>query len=138
MINERGGINGRKIRFLSRDDSYSPPKTVEQTRRLVEQDEVLLIFAAFGTATTSATQKYLAARKVPQIFPISGASKWEDVQSYPWIRGWQPTYRAEGQMLAQYILQNKPAGKIAAVSERRLRQGLPDGTEGRLARRRTR
>jgi branched-chain amino acid transport system substrate-binding protein len=115
MINGRGGINGRKIRFLSRDDSYSPPKTVEHTRRLVEQDEVLLIFAAFGTATTSATQKYLSARKVPQIFPISGASKWEDVQSYPWIRGWQPTYRAEGQMLAQYILQNKPAGKIAVL-----------------------
>jgi branched-chain amino acid transport system substrate-binding protein len=132
MINEHGGINGRKITFLSLDDAYSPPKTVEQTRRLVEQEEVLLIFAAFGTATISATQKYLELQQVPQLFPISGASKWDDVQKFSWIRGWQPTYHAEGKMFARYILQHKPAGKIAVLYQnddygKDYLKGLKDG-----------
>ena len=132
MINDHGGINGRKITFLSLDDAYSPPKTVEQTRRLVEQENVLLIFAAFGTATITATQKYLAERQVPQLFPISGASKWEDARTFPWMRGWQPTYQAEGKMFARYILQHKPAGKIAVLYQnddygKDYLKGLKDG-----------
>jgi branched-chain amino acid transport system substrate-binding protein len=132
MVNDRGGINGRKIRFISLDDGYSPPKTVEQTHRLIEQDNVLLIFSAFGTATVSATQKYLGKHGVPQLFPVSGASKWVDAQRYPWIRGWQPTYRAEGQIFARYILQQRPDARIAALYQnddygRDYLSGLKDG-----------
>jgi ABC-type branched-subunit amino acid transport system substrate-binding protein len=105
---------------------------VEQTRRLVEQENVLLIFASFGTATITATQKYLADRQVPQLFPISGASKWEDARTFPWIRGWQPTYQAEGKLFARYILQHKPAGKIAVLYQnddygKDYLKGLKDG-----------
>ena len=114
MINDRGGINGRKLTFISLDDGYSPPKTVEQTRKLVEQENVLLIFSAFGTATISATQKYLNERRVPWLFPVSGASKWEADQA-SWIRGWQPTYRAEGQIFGRYLMQEKPGAKIAVL-----------------------
>jgi branched-chain amino acid transport system substrate-binding protein len=115
MVNDQGGVNGRKITFVSFDDGYSPPKTVEQTRRLVEQENVLLIFGAFGTATISATHKYLNDHKVPQLFPVSGASKWEDARQFPWIRGWQPTYQKEGQIFARYILQNKPGARIGVL-----------------------
>jgi branched-chain amino acid transport system substrate-binding protein len=108
MVNEHGGVNGRKIELISLDDGYSPPKTVEQTRKLIERDEVLLIFSAFGTATISAVQKYLNDKKVPQLFLYSGASKWEHADELPWVRLWQPSYRTEGKILAKYLLQSRP------------------------------
>jgi branched-chain amino acid transport system substrate-binding protein len=115
MINEQGGINGRNIEFLSLDDAYSPPRTAEQTRRLVERDEVLLIFSAFGTATISAVQKYLAERRVPTLFFVSGASKWDDPHRFPWMRGWQPTYEAEGRAFAKYLLEHRPNATVAVL-----------------------
>jgi branched-chain amino acid transport system substrate-binding protein len=117
MINDRGGVNGRKIELISRDDGYSPPKTVEQTRKLVEQDEVLLIFSAFGTATISAVQKYLNDKKVPQLFFVSGASKWDHAEHLPWIRLWQPSYRTEGRIFAGYLMQSRPDAKIAILHQ---------------------
>ncbi|SDJ96569.1 MULTISPECIES: ABC transporter substrate-binding protein [Bradyrhizobium] len=113
MINDRGGVKGRKINFISYDDTYSPPKTVEQTRKLVESDEVLLIFNPLGTPTQSAVQKYMNAKKVPQLFIASGASKWDDAGQFPWTMGFQPSYRAEARIFAKYILANKPDGKVA-------------------------
>lgn len=111
-VNAEGGINGRRIVFLSYDDAYSPPKTVEQTRRLVESDEVLLVFNALGTAANSAVQKYLNARKVPQLFVSSGAAKWNDPQNFPWTMGFTPSYETEG-YIARYVLRERPAAKIA-------------------------
>ena len=115
MINEQGGINGRKINFISYDDGYSPPKTVEQARKLVEGDEVLLIFQSLGTAPNSAIQKYMNARKVPQIFVATGATKWGDPKNFPWTMGFQPNYQSEGRIYAKYILDQHPAGKIAVL-----------------------
>ena len=115
MINEQGGINGRKINFISYDDAYSPPKTVEQTRRLVESDEVLLLFNSLGTATNSAIQKYMNSKKVPQLFVSSGASKWADPKHFPWTMGWSPSYRNEGRIWASYILKNHPDAKIGVL-----------------------
>src|SRR5580658_2001743 len=92
MINDQGGINGRKIKFISVDDGYSPPKTVEQTRQLIEQEEVAFIFNGLGTATTSAVQKYLNQKKVPQLFVSTGASKWADPANFHWTMSWQPDY----------------------------------------------
>jgi branched-chain amino acid transport system substrate-binding protein len=115
MINDQGGINGRKITFISLDDGYSPPKTVEQTRRLVEQDQVLFVFQGLGTPTNTAVQRYLNAQKVPQLFVATGATKWGDPKTYPWTMGWQPSYHAESVIYAKYILQNKPAAKIAIL-----------------------
>jgi len=115
MINEQGGVNGRKIDLLSLDDGYSPPKTVEQIRRLVEQDQVLLIFQSLGTPTNTAIQKYLNAQKVPQLFAATGATKWGDPKNFPWTIGWQPSYHAEAVIYAKYIMQNKPAAKIAVL-----------------------
>ena len=115
MINEQGGINGRKINFISYDDGYSPPKTVEQARKLVEGDEVLLIFQSLGTAPNSAIQKYRNARKVPQIFVATGATKWGDPKNFPWTMGFQPNYQSEGRIYAKYILDKHPAGKIAVL-----------------------
>jgi branched-chain amino acid transport system substrate-binding protein len=115
MINEHGGINGRKINLISLDDSYSPPKTVEQVRRLVEQDEVAFLFNTLGTPTNSAIQKYLNDRKVPQLFVATGASKWGDPQHFPWTMGWQPDYRTEARIYGKYILKNKPNAKIAVL-----------------------
>ena len=112
-INAEGGINGRRIVFLSYDDAYSPPKTVEQTRRLVESEEVLLVFNAMGTAANSAVQKYLNARKVPQLFVSSGAAKWNDPQNFPWTMGFTPSYETEGFIYARYVLREQPAAKIA-------------------------
>lgn len=112
-INDQGGINGRKINFISYDDAYSPPKTVEQARKLVESDEVLLIFNPLGTPGNAAIHKYMNAKKVPQIFVGSGASKWNDPKNYPWTMGWIPNFQTEGRILAQYVLKAKPAGKIA-------------------------
>jgi ABC-type branched-subunit amino acid transport system substrate-binding protein len=112
-INMEGGINGRKITFISYDDAYSPPKAVEQTRKLVENDEVLLIFGALGTPSNSATRKYLNSKKVPQIFVASGASKFGDPQGFPWTMGFGPTYKSEGRVYAKYILEHFPNSKVA-------------------------
>src|SRR5918911_788535 len=115
MINDQGGINGRKINFIQYDDGYSPPKAVEQVRKLVESDEVLLTFQPLGTPSNTAIQKYLNAKKVPQLFAATGASKWGDPKNFPWTMGWQPTYQAEGQIYAKYVLKNHPAAKIAIL-----------------------
>ena len=115
MINDNGGINGRKINFISYDDAYSPPKTVEQARKLVESDEVFLIFASLGTAPNAAIQKYMNNMKVPQLFVATGASRWGDPEHFPWTIGWQPNYRAEGRVYATYILQNYPNAKLGVL-----------------------
>ncbi len=113
MINDAGGVNGRKINFVTYDDAYSPPKTVEQTRKLIESDEVFLIFNALGTPTQSAVQKYQNTKKVPQLFVATGASKWNDPKEFPWTMGFQPSYRVEARIFAKYILKNKPDAKVA-------------------------
>ncbi len=115
MINDLGGVNGRKIRFITRDDGYSPPKTIEQVRELVEQEEVLLIFQSMGTATNNAIHKYLNAKKVPQLFVASGASLWADPRHFPWTMGWQPDLQTEGAVFAQDILASKPDARIAVL-----------------------
>jgi ABC-type branched-subunit amino acid transport system substrate-binding protein len=113
MINENGGVNGRKINFISYDDGYSPPKTVEQTRKLIESDEVLFVFNALGTPTQTAVQKYHNSKKVPQLFVATGASKWNDPKDFPWTMGFQPSYRVEARIFAKYILKTKPDAKVA-------------------------
>ena len=115
MINERGGINGRKINFISRDDGYSPPKTVEQVRRLVEQDQVLLLFNTFGTPPNSAIQRYLNDAKVPHLFIATGANRWNDPTHFPWTIGWPPSDRIEARIWARYILKSIPDAKIALL-----------------------
>jgi branched-chain amino acid transport system substrate-binding protein len=112
---EEGGINGRKVTFITYDDSYSPPATVEQARRLVEGDKVLLIFNSLGTPTNSAIQRYLNQEKVPQLFVASGATKWNDPKHFPWTMGWQPNYQTEAAIYAKYILRNKPDARIAVL-----------------------
>ncbi len=112
-INSEGGINGRKIKFVTYDDAYSPPKAIEQARKLVESDEVLLIFQPLGTPSNSAIQKYMNAKKVPQLFVATGATKWGDPKNFPWTMGWQPNYQSEGRIYAKYILDHLPNGKIA-------------------------
>jgi branched-chain amino acid transport system substrate-binding protein len=114
-VNEEGGVNGRKIRFLSLDDAYSPPKTVEQTRKLVEGDEVLLLFSSLGTAHNLAVQKYLNAKRIPQLFMASAAMKWDDPQHYPWSMAITPTPRADAPLYAEYVLQNRPGARIAVL-----------------------
>jgi branched-chain amino acid transport system substrate-binding protein len=113
-INSEGGINGRKINFISYDDTYSPPKTVEQARKLVESDEVLLIFNPLGTPGNTAIQKYMNSKKVPQLFVSTGAAKWNDPKNFPWTMGWQPSYQVEARIYGKYILQNYP-GKTVGV-----------------------
>jgi branched-chain amino acid transport system substrate-binding protein len=134
-INAEGGINGRKISFISYDDGYSPPKTVEQARKLVEADEVLLIFNPLGTPGNSAIQKYMNAKKVPQIFVSSGAAKWNDPKNFPWTIGWQPSYQVEARIYAAYILKNYPGKTIGVLYQNDdfgkdyvigLREGLGD------------
>jgi branched-chain amino acid transport system substrate-binding protein len=115
MINEQGGINGRKINFISRDDGYSPPKTVEQVRQLVEQDRVLLLFQTLGTPPNIAIQGYLNENKVPQLFVATGASRWNDPKHFPWTIGWQPNYQVESQIYARYILENVSDAKVAVL-----------------------
>jgi branched-chain amino acid transport system substrate-binding protein len=115
MINEQGGINGRKIKFISRDDGYSPPKTVEQARQLVEQDGVMLLFGTLGTPTNTAIRSYLNANKVPQLFIHSGANKWNDPKHFPWTMGFIPSYGTEAHIYARYILNNLPDPKIAVL-----------------------
>src|ERR1700739_1446379 len=114
-INAEGGINGRKINSVSYDDGYSPPKTVEQARKLVESDEVLLIFNSLGTPPNSAIQKYMNSKKVPQLFVATGATKWNDPKEFPWTMGWQPNYQSESRIYAKYILKNHANAKIAVL-----------------------
>jgi branched-chain amino acid transport system substrate-binding protein len=115
MINEQGGINGRKLEFISLDDGYAPPKTVEMTRRLVEQDEVLFIYGMLGTPPNSAVHRYLNGKKVPHIFLATGASKWNDPKNFPWTIGWQPNYQSESKVYASHLLKNTPNAKIAIL-----------------------
>lgn len=114
-VNAEGGVNGRKIQFISYDDAYSPPKTVEQVRRLVENDEVLLLFSTFGVPTNTAIHKYMNAKKVPQLFVGGGGSKWNDPKNFPWTMGFQPSFLNEGRVYGQYIAANHPGGKIAVL-----------------------
>ena len=115
MINEQGGVNGRKINLISLDDGYSPPKTFEQTRRLVEQDNVAFIVSSLGTPTGVVVHKYLNEHKVPQIFQASGATFWADPKNFPWSMGWQPNYQTEGAIYGHYLLQTDPNAKIAVL-----------------------
>ena len=111
MVNDQGGINGRKINFISYDDGYSPPKTVEMVRKLVEQDQVLFVFQTLGTPSNTAIHKYMNAKKVPQLHVATGATKWNDPKNFPWTMGWQPNYQTEGRVYARHILQTKQAPK---------------------------
>lgn len=135
MINEQGGVNGRKINFISRDDGYSPPKTVEMVRKLVEEDQVLLLFQTLGTASNAAVQGYLNERNIPQLFVATGADRWNDPKNYPWTMGWQPSYRLEARIYGRYILSNLPDAKVAVLYQNDdlgkdyligLREGLGD------------
>ena len=131
-INDAGGINGRKINFISYDDGYSPPKTVEQARKLVESDEVLLVFNPLGTPSNSAIQKYLNSKKVPQLFVATGATKWNDPKDFPWTMGWQPSYQSEARIYAKFLLKEKPDAKIAVLYQnddfgKDYLKGLKDG-----------
>src|SRR5450432_61145 len=114
-INEEGGINGRKLNFISYDDGYNPAKTVEQARKLVEDDEILLIFNPLGTPGNTAIQKYMNAKKVPQLFVSTGAAKWNDPKNCPWTMGWQPNYQTEARIYAAYILKNFPGKTIGVL-----------------------
>ena len=136
-INAEGGIGGRKIKFISYDDGYSPPKTVEQARKLVESDEVLLIFQGLGTAHNSAIQRYMNGKKVPQLFVATGATKFGDPQNFPWTMGWQPNYQSEARIYAKYLMQNHPAGKIGVLYQnddygKDMLKGLKDGLAGKM------
>jgi branched-chain amino acid transport system substrate-binding protein len=137
-INEEGGINGRKINFISYDDAYSPPKAVEQARKLVESDEVLFIFNSLGTPSNSAIQKYMNSKKVPQLFVATGATKWNDPKDFPWTMGWQPSYQSETQIYAKYILKELPNAKIAVLYQnddygKDYLKGLKDGLGAKAA-----
>jgi branched-chain amino acid transport system substrate-binding protein len=114
-VNAEGGINGRKITFISYDDAYSPPKAVEQARKLVESDEVLLLFQTLGTPSNTAIHKYMNSKKVPQLFVATGATKWGDPKNFPWTMGWQPNYQSEGRIYAEYLMKNHPNGKIGIL-----------------------
>jgi branched-chain amino acid transport system substrate-binding protein len=136
-INADGGINGRKINFISYDDSYSPPKTVEQARTLVERDGVLFIFNSVGTPTNTAIRKYMNSKRVPQLFVATGATKWNDPQNFPWTMGWQPNYQSEGHIFAQYLLRNHPHGKIGILYQnddygKDYVKGLKDALNGKM------
>jgi len=136
-INAEGGINGRKINFISYDDGYSPPKTVEQVRKLVESDEVLLLFQTLGTPSNTAIQKYMNAKKMPQLFVATGATKWNDPKHFPWTIGWQPNHQSEGHIYAQYLLKTHPNGKVGILYQnddygKDYVKGLKDGLNGKL------
>jgi len=137
-INDAGGINGRKINFISYDDGYSPPKTVEQARKLVESDEVLFIFNSLGTPPNSAIHKYMNAKKVPQLFVATGATKWNDPKDFPWTMGWQPNYQSESRIYAKYLLKEKPDAKIAVLYQnddygKDYLKGLKEGLSAKAA-----
>ena len=138
MINDQGGINGRKITFITYDDGYSPPKAVEQARKLVECDEVLVVFNPLGTPSNSAIQKYLNSKKVPQLFVATGATKWNDPKDFPWTMGWQPAYQSESRIYASYLLREKPDAKIAVMYQnddfgKDMLKGLKDGLGAKAA-----
>src|SRR6202161_1109426 len=137
-INDAGGINGRKINFISYDDGYSPPKAVEQARKLVESDEVLFIFNSLGTPSNSAIHKYMNAKKGPQLFVATGATKWNDPKDFPRTMGWHPNYQSETQIYAKYLLKNKPDAKIAVLYQnddygKDYLKGLKDGLGAKAA-----
>jgi len=136
-VNAEGGINGRKITFITYDDGYAPPKTVEQARRLVENDDVLLILNSLGTAHNTAIQKYMNTKKVPQLFVATGATKFGDPKNFPWTMGWQPNYQSEGRIFAQHILKNHPQGRIGILFQnddygKDYVKGLKDGLAGKM------
>jgi branched-chain amino acid transport system substrate-binding protein len=136
-VNAEGGINGRPIKFISYDDGYNPQRTAEQARRLVEEDQVLLIFASLGTAQNAAIRAYMNEKKVPQLFVASGDSRWDNPAEAPWTMGWQPNYRTEGRIYGQYLLANRPNAKIAVLYQnddygKDELQGLKDGLAGKL------
>ncbi|MGJ4892213.1 ABC transporter substrate-binding protein [Bradyrhizobium sp. HKCCYLRH3099] len=137
-INAEGGINGRKINFVTYDDAYSPPKAVEQVRKLVESDEVLFVFNPLGTPSNSAIQKYLNGKKIPQLFIATGATKWNDPKNFPWTMGWQPSYQSEGRIYAKYLLKEKPGAKIGVLFQnddfgKDYLKGLKDGLGDKAA-----
>jgi branched-chain amino acid transport system substrate-binding protein len=137
MVNDHGGINGRKINFISYDDSYSPPKAVEDARKLVESDEVLFLFQTLGTPSNTAIEKYMNAKKVPQLFVASGATKFGDPKEFPWTMGWQPTYQSEARIYAKYLLDHHPNGKIGILYQnddfgKDYVKGLKDGLGGKM------
>ncbi|MGY4305740.1 branched-chain amino acid transport system substrate-binding protein [Bradyrhizobium sp. USDA 4369] len=137
-INAEGGINGRKITFTTYDDAYSPPKAVEQVRKLVESDEVLLVFNPLGTPSNSAIQKYLNSKKIPQLFVATGATKWNDPKNFPWTMGWQPSYQSEGRIYAKYLLKDRPGAKIGVLFQnddfgKDYLKGLKDGLGDKAA-----
>ena len=115
MVNDQGGINGRKINFISYDDGYSPPKIVEMVRKLIEQDDALFVFQTLGTPSNTAIHKYMNMKKVPQLHVATGATKWNDPKNFPWTMGWQPNYQTEARIYAQHILKTKPDAKIAVL-----------------------
>jgi len=136
-VNAEGGINGRKIKFLSYDDGYSPPKTVEQARKLIENDGVLFIFASLGTPPNTAIERYMNSKRVPQLFVAAGATKFGDPKNYPWTMGWQPTYQNEARIYAKYLIEHHPNGKIGVLYQnddygKDYLQGLKDGLAGKI------
>ena len=136
-INAEGGINGRRITFISYDNAFSPPRTVEQTRKLVESDEVLFIFGALGTAPNTAIQRYMNEKKVPQLFIVTGATKWNDPQHFPWTMGFMPNYQSEGRIYAEYLLKNHRQGKVGVLYQnddlgKDYLKGLKDGLNGKI------
>ncbi len=131
-VNAEGGVNGRKIKFLSLDDGYNPAKTVEQVRKLVEEEEVLFVFNPLGTPPNSAIHKYMNQKKVPQLFVATGATKWGDPKDFPWTMGWQPNYQGEGRIYAAHILETKPNAKVGVLYQnddygKDYLKGLEDG-----------
>lgn len=131
-VNDEGGINGRRITFISLDDGYSPPKAVEMVRRLVEHDEVLLVFNTLGTPSNTAIHKYMNARRVPQLFVATGATKWDDAANFPWTMSWQPNYQTETRIYARHILKERPQARIAVLYQnddygKDYLKGLEDG-----------
>ena len=138
MVDDQGGINGRKINFISYDDAYSPPKTVEMVRKLVEQDNVLFVFQTLGTPSNTAIHKYMNMKKVPQLHVATGASKWNDPKNFPWTMGWQPNYQTEARIYAKSILQTKPDVKIGVLYQnddygKDYLKGLKDGLGDKAA-----
>jgi len=137
-VNEEGGVNGRKINFISYDDAYSPPKTVEMVRKLVEQDNVLFVFQTLGTPSNTAIHKYMNMKKVPQLHVATGASKWNDPKNFPWTMGWQPNYQTEARIYAKNILQTRPDVKIGVLYQnddygKDYLKGLKDGLGDKAA-----
>ena len=131
-VNDEGGVNGRKIDFISYDDAYSPPKAVEQARKLIESDEVLFLFGTLGTASNTAIQKYVNSKKVPQLFVATGATKWNDPKTFPWTMGWLPSYQSESRIYAKYLAKEKPTAKVAVLYQnddmgKDYLKGLKDG-----------